>query len=441
MKRQSTLHHSLLLTLGLAFLLVPDTNAQTVLTLEQAKERALARTEEIQVARLRIEQAEHLVSTARAQRLPGLTVGAGYTHISETAGIDFQIPGLLSRSITFGDGNVYEASLTASAPIFTGFRLQHLEEAQRQNALTAREALRARQLETVHLVSVLYRKAQLARMSMNVFDGQLLYLDEQRRLLSHLLEEGQILAYDTLVLSTRLTALQVQRAGSETEYGNTLLTLSVFVAPDAPFDVEETIDIDDSFANAGHTALLAAALEHRPDVRQLAAQSDMHRELASAESGSLYPNISAMFSLRYGKPGVDQVANDWMGYYVAGVSLQWNIWAWGADKHRIEAKSLDARSSDLRLVQLSRKIGADISALLNEREQLKKYIALLDRQIAQEQQKHELLGARFQEGVASATELVDAETTLTTAMLARKQAIIQYAVKVNELATAVGQEN
>jgi outer membrane protein TolC len=137
---------------------------------------------------------------------------------------------------------------------------------------------------------------------------------------------------------------------------------------------------------------------------------------------------------------VDQVANEWMAYYTAGVSLQWSLWSWGSDIHNIEAREIDARSSELRLAQLRRKTEADISSILNDIDVLKKNMALLDQQIIREKEKFGLIRVRVQEGLANTLELVDAETALTEASLARQKASILYALKVHELAVSIGRE-
>ncbi len=414
--------------------------AQRTLSLDEVRERALAHSEDVAIARHGVEQAEHLHASARAQRLPGLALSAGYTHVSETAGIDLALPGLPARRISFGDGNNFESALTASVPLFTGFRLSHLEEAQRQGAEVAAEALRARRIDVAYRATLLYRKAQLARKWMDIYDEQLRYLEQQRHTLGALLEQGQILAYDTLVLSTRMAALRVQAAGSASDYRNTVLTLAALIGSDAPFDVTRDAAVDDDFARQGEAALLARALEQRPDLRLHERQAGMYRELADADRAAWLPSVNGMVSLRYGIPGVDQVANAWMGYYVAGVNLQWNVWNWGADRHKVEARMLDADNSALRAAQLRRQLASGVASLLNELEVLRGSMRLLDAQIAQEREKQQLLAVRLAEGLATATELVDAEVSLTTARISREQITLQYAMKIAELAATIGRE-
>ncbi|MCZ7555569.1 MAG: TolC family protein [Bacteroidia bacterium] len=414
--------------------------AQTVLSLRQAVDLALSRAEEIELARLRVEQAGHTLDRLKAQRLPSVSLSASYSWISETAGIDLQVPGLFSRRLSFGDGNVYDAGITAAVPLFTGFRLSKQQDALQGQVLAATELHRARRIDVARTVASVYRRAQLARMSVRIHEQQREALIAQKHMLAALLAQGQALAYDTLVISSRIMALEVARTASENEHRNALLTLAVLVSPSESLEVDENTVVDDAFIHAGHAALLREALDQRPDIRQLAAQSASARSLADAERASLYPSVNAAASFHYGKPGVDQIRNEWMRYYTAGLSLQWNLWSWGADKHAIEAREIDARSMDLSERRLRTEVEAGITLLRNELDVLRANIALLEMQMVREEERFRLAGARLREGMANAVDVVDAETALTNASLERSKAVIQYAVKVHELSAAIGRE-
>jgi outer membrane protein len=412
--------------------------AQTILSFDELRTYAIQSSEQPRLARLRIEQREHELAELQARRLPSLTVSAAYTHISESAGIDFDIPGLPSRRISFGDGNVYDLGLTASVPLFTGFRMSHLAEARKHGIQLAREEVRAREIEAILRASALYRQAQLALLRERIYDEQLRHLAEQQRLLVQLHEQGQAMSYDTLVLSTRMAELELARSGSRRDYRNSLLTLSAHLSIDQPFDVEHVVRVEDAFADSERERLLLTASESRPDLRLLSAAASVQHELSQAERASLYPTVSAVASLRYGRPGVDQIANDWMQYYTAGLSLQWKLWAWGADRHAIEARTIDEQHALLQLDHRRRLVEAEVDALLNDLAVLRLQRTLLGRQIAVEVEKQRVLDVRWRQGLATSAEVVDAESSLTTAKLAETQAAILYAMKIQELAAAIG---
>ncbi|MFA6235227.1 MAG: TolC family protein, partial [Bacteroidota bacterium] len=183
--------------------------AQQLVTLEEAQNRAQEHGEEIAIAKLEVEHAARGVDIIRSQRLPRLDLSASYTHMSETGGIELAISGLFSRSIRFGDGNIYETALTASVPLFTGFRLESAQRIQEKQVSIAEEQLHGAETSLHNRVAIAYRQAQLALRSRSIYDEQLQYLAAQLDVLRKLLAQGQLLPYDTLLLSTRMTALRV----------------------------------------------------------------------------------------------------------------------------------------------------------------------------------------------------------------------------------------
>ncbi|MBR9974839.1 MAG: TolC family protein [Bacteroidetes bacterium] len=413
-------------------------HAQRLLTLEEARSAATRNAEELAIARLGVTQAERGVAAARAQRLPRLDLNASYTHVSETASIDFSIPGVLSRSFSFGDGNVYDASLTASVPLFTGFRLQgmlHLQETQRG---IAQRQLQGSEVTMHNRVTAAYLRAQFVLRTRVIYDGQLTYLGVQLAVLKQLYAQGQIIPYDTLLLSTRVSALRVERAEAESAYRNALIGIADLTGLPADFQVDDKLAPQPALSAADADALLDLAMAQRTDLAALRESISAGEHRVRLEKASLLPSLSAFASARYGRPGVDQIANEWMPYYTAGMALQWNLWSWGGDHARIEQQEIALQEQQLRRDRLKRQIGSSIRSLLNDLRVIDQTRGMLDEQLAQEHAKRDLLEARLRQGLSTATELVDAETALTTALLRREQSDIQYRLKLTELANAIG---
>jgi outer membrane protein TolC len=128
-----------------------------------------------------------------------------------------------------------------------------------------------------------------------------------------------------------------------------------------------------------------------------------------------------------------------MDYYTAGVALQWNLWSWGGDKSRVEQQRIGILEIQEREAKARDDIQESIQKLLNDIHVVGETRVLLDAQIVQEVSKQEMLKARLEQGLATATEVVDAETALTTARIRREQNEIRYAMKITELAAAIGQ--
>ncbi|MCB2203998.1 TolC family protein [bacterium] len=429
-----------LFTPFLLILLGTSAVAQRELSLAEAQALALEHYQDVHLAELAVQRAEQGVDAVRARRLPRLDFEAGYTHVSETASIDFQIPGVLSRSISFGDGNVYETALTASVPLFSGFRLSAMQDAAETRSSIAREALQGTRTALRHRVALLYRRAQLARRSVHIYDEQLQWLGKQLETLKQLYAQGQVLAYDTLQLSTRRSALDLQRSSALVEERNTLLTLGELLVQSAgSFSISEEITYDEAPLQEYRAGKLGdMALEKRSDFRILSLQEKLYRDVVRSEEADYYPSLQAFASYRYGRPGVDQISNEWMDYYTAGVKLQWNLWSWGGDRAEVAQQQIALKETESKRSRLRGRILTGIDRIVNELDVLQATRSVLERQVEENATKQQLVRARFTQGLATATELVDAETATTTARLQREQNEIRYAMKLTELAVETG---
>lgn len=424
----------------LAALIGASAHAQSrdVRSLDDLVSQALQRHESIEHQQLTVQQLQKGEDAARAARLPRVDLTASYAHVSEVGSISFSIPGLMSRTMQFGDGNIYETALTASVPVFAGFRLQHAVAQQEQQRIAGEHALAATAAEIRTAVRMQYRIAQLARTSGDILRTQQELLREMLRLRARLVAQAQTLPLDTLQLATRVAQLDVERATAAGAYERAILQLMQLTGDDKHFDVAAFEGVREGLEQQSENDLIRLAYETRPELRALAAQRAAGEHAGDMARAPLYPSIAATASWKYGRPGVDQLRNEWMDYYTAAIRLEWNLWNWGGDKAQIERAELELRKTDARTRQLQAQIRTAIGLAREELAVRRTTLVMLEQQIALEQQRLAQTQARLREGMATTTDVVDVETALTTALLRREQTRIEYVMRQTELAAAVG---
>ncbi len=427
----------------LLLLLLPGTllAQRRVLPLSELTARA-AGQEAVRLRDAEHRQAALAADIAAAARLPRVDLTASYQHVSETGGIDFAIPGLgiPPRHISFGDGNVYDAALSVSVPLYMGNRLSTAVDVQRAGERVAALTLEGARIDVHNAIVTAYRRAQLAHGSLAIFDQQQRAIDQALAMRRAQLAEGQALAYDTLLLSTRLRQIAVERSAAASQYERVILQLMQATGLDTPFDVEPGTIASSPHEDAPVGDLLAIALDTRRDFRALTETEEIGRLGERMSRAALLPSITASAALRYGRPGVDQVTNDWMAYYTAGIRLEWNLWAWRADRNAVERSHLEIDKARLRRDQLQRQIRTQIGLLQNDLHDRTESIRLLEAQIVLERQRMALVQSRLREGLSTTTELVDAETSLTTALIRLEQAHMDHSLKLTELTAILGLE-
>ena len=188
------------------------------------------------------------------------------------------------------------------------------------------------------------------------------------------------------------------------------------------------------------TATVAATpqtddFSHRPELaaareRETAAQA----QLRGAKSGYI-PRVNAFGSLDYDYGWV----TDGDGKsYTAGVMLQWDLWDGRLTKGKVrEAKAnLESAREEQRKVRLALDLEVERARL--NLQQARERLAVTEKAVSQAAESESLTRARFEQGLALATQLFDAETALTGARVRRAEAEADQRIAVAALRKALG---
>lgn len=164
--------------------------------------------------------------------------------------------------------------------------------------------------------------------------------------------------------------------------------------------------------------------------QERAAQANVRR----VQSG-YQPRVHAFTSLDYD----DGTKFDGSGKsYTAGVLLRWDLW----DGHLTRAKVREARANleSVREEQRKLRLALELEveqARLNLNEATER-LGVTEKVIAQAAESVELTRARFEQGLALSTQLIDAETALTSARVRRAEAEANERIAVAALRKALG---
>lgn len=403
-------------TVLLAAMLFPAASrAQEGWTLDRCVSAAVASSGQLEASRQQRIVQDRAAGQARAERLPSLALNGKADYVNKT--MSFQLPafpGFTPPDIQFGDGKNYDIALALNAPLFTGGSLTRLEKAQRAEARAAGFQLKADSLKLMYDVrGAFYRAlaAEAAKASaIQATDRLKRHLDRIDEMISAgtAVEEARIMALARLrdaqkgvvEADTRLRAARLDLARLAGEPGGEIVPVG---------DLDQPLVAD----TAGSGADLAA----RPDLQALAARAKGGEDRAGAAKGAWWPTVSAQAAYHYGKPGVDQISNEWMDYATVGVRLNWTLFDWGARGSRVEqaraaARAVEETRRDVLAAYRSRLATAE-ARLAAAREQR----SLSDEQARLEHDRLDLVSSRFDQGMATESERLDAEDDLTSAEL------------------------
>ncbi len=424
--------------LGLAFLMAflgQSVRAQTSLPLPECISQALSTSPRLDAARSRLDASESSARASRAQRLPSLAATGTASYVSEVQSLNLPPNPLMpaGQSIQFGDNTSYSFALSLRAPLYAGGSLTSWEAANRYEATATERDLEADSLTVLYEVRNAYFRALAAgeanKLAHNALDRLLRHkqdvehmqqagmADEETmlNLLSHIREgEQRVAASEAILRSARLELGRViGRTGEEivADQGLTRTIVDSSAVPDA---------------------------SQRPDLEAFDLRSRSAERRVNAAKGSFLPTVSAVAAYNYGKPGVDYITNEWMGYATAGISLNWTVFDWSAREFAVQS----VRATRNTLVQSQRAL----SEVWRTREQVAKArleSSRKEREAASsrldlERRRYGLIEGKRTQGQASERDLLDAQDDLASAEISLAQAYSQERLAETELLYSTG---
>jgi outer membrane protein TolC len=178
----------------------------------------------------------------------------------------------------------------------------------------------------------------------------------------------------------------------------------------------------------------------RPEYDQFTRTRERLARQADLTAAQERPRISTFAKVGYGKPGLNFVSDEFEGYGLGGVRVQWNAWTWGAGAREREALAIgqqvvaaDQAAFDKGLLEAT---AGDRAAI----ERLQHALAVDERIVTLREQVARSTQIRLQEGVVTASEYLDREAELLQARFARAGHQVELAQASARILTTLGLE-
>jgi outer membrane protein len=404
-------------------------------TLARAIQCALTNSPEAQLAQQRIHAARAGLEQANAAFWPRLQFQSSYTRTDNPMMVFGSIlaqhaysPGFVPSYNDLPDMDDLNVRGVVTLPLYAGGRsvagraaAAAGTEAARQDARAVRNALAFEVTRTFCTVLKTRQFVRAAEAAVQAYETNLVIAQKR-------LQAGTLLKTDLLDVEVRLAQSRddLARARNARELSRRALR-ALLGLEHGDLDVADTAtaaappDTDD--------------FSRRPELP--AAQQREHAaaaQLRGAKSGHL-PRVNAFGSVDYDYGW--RTDNDGKSY-TAGVMLQWDWWDGRLTRGKVrEARAnLESAREEQRKVRLALDLEVR-QARLNLQEATER-LAVTEKTVAQAEESESLTRARFEQGLALATQLFDAETALTAARVRRAEAEADQRIAVGALRKALG---
>lgn len=375
----------------------------------------------------------------QSQRLPSLDVSLSSLYFSEVNEIDLsRTIGIPDRRVQLGGHDRTELQVSVRQPIFTGYRIESGVDLARNRTLSERVKFELLSDEVLHRVYLLYYQAKSLDNQKEILQASLERLGVQLQNVRNLFQAAQAMAFDTLQVYNQRLAVQIDLENNRSARRLTDLQMARLLDLPAVHIVVTAPLPRPASALPTLEELKSQAAQKRPELRrvQLAREeANIQQRLARA---AYFPAVFAQANLHYAKPGLDPVQNEWMTYFSAGVSLQWNLWRWKGDRRKVEEFVVLNNRLSLEQRELLRGIENEVAESYEKLSLALKQLRLAEQLQAQQEERYRIVSVQHRTGLASTNELITAETDLTRAQLQTQQALVSYYIHRANLRKAVG---
>ena len=387
--------------------------------------KALQASEEVNAADAKVTQ-------ARSGFFPQISAKASYLYLNPLSEIDFS-----GSMLRFAPNNNYNAKLTAEMIFFDFGRTSSTVDLAKSGKATAviRHDMTVRDL-SLSTVRAFY-SVMFLQEAVKVQNKEIAALQQNLDNMGKRLREGIATRFDLLTTQVRLAAAGNRKIDFQNQLDNQEISLRRLcgLKAGAPLKLAGSFDI--TAADRDVTSLAASAVQNRPEIilaREEVRSASYKKSLAAKEA---FPKIigSASYGTTNGyMPDIEQMRAN----VSVGIGLQVPLFT----GFKISAAASEAmammHAAEQQRIDTEELVQAEISQSVNSLRTSREKIGTTSLQISQADLADRHARIRYQNGLATTLDLLDAEAALAEAELAHLQARYEYVLNTYELRRAAG---
>jgi outer membrane protein len=436
-----TLLAALLALLPAAALAQPPDAAPVRLTLDEAIRRGLETSQRIAEAVARGDAAEAVVGERHAATLPQIAALAGYTRTNHVDTFGILSPDNQFRVIYPDVPDNYRTRLDLQWPIYTGGRADALERAARIDATASADEIAAARSDLTLEITRAYWALVTATEALRVVQESVVRVGAHLRDVRNQLAAGLVPPSDVFTVEaqeSRQRMLAVQ-AGATRDIAEAELARLSGAAPGTALAAEAALDAPPVPA-ASLEALVAAAREQRPERAALLKRVSAAGERGRSAAAATRPTVGVGGGVDYASPNPRIFPREkaWRTSWDASVNLTWPIFDGGRARSEVAEASALGRATEARLADFDASLAVEVRQRRREIDASRAAIDAASDAVRSAAEARRVLGERFAAGVATSTDVLDAQVVLLQAELDRTQAIANAHLADARMVRALG---
>ena len=408
------------------------------LDLKQSVERGLAANPTIVGARAQLLGSDYMVNSSMADFFPTAKGTYGFSRYGEK-------PKTTAGAIA-GDQTTWTGNLNIHQPIFVGFKLLNTH----QKAVLTKEQndanLTQAELSLISAIQTNFLAHLKAKMDVKSAQDSVERLQAQLKVTQAFFDVGLKPKLDVLQaevdLATAEQNLLIAKNSLDTTRAklNSLLNLPL----EAPIDYAGELVYTPFGLDLNEC--LSRAYKNRPDILMGIKSVHIAEKDAGITASDFYPQVSAdMDFYRKGDgPGLSgspNMSDTSKSFWTIGANASWTFFQWGSTFYKY--KSADETVNKVRAALENTRLGAGYEVkqgLLSQRAAADR-IGVAKKSVEAAREAYRMALARYQAQVGTNTDVLIAQSTLSTSEAQLSQALSDYQTAISSLYVSMGEKN
>ena len=391
-------------------------NAQTKrsISLEEAIDLGIKNSKSLKVDQAKIEEATANLLEAKNKQLPDLSVSGTYMYMPLKPNIDLKIGGGSGAGAGVDVHQVMYGSANLSFPIFAGGRIKYGIESAKYLVEASKLSTENDKIAVAYNVAQAYNNLFKAAQAIKLLEESLSASEKRDQSFIKLEDNGVIARNDRLKAQLQTSNIELQLLDAHNNYNiaNINMDLLLGLADNTEIEIDPNYIAEREAST--DSQYLAEAFKNRKDLQALDYQKkavELGKKAAKAQdlptialtSGYIAANVPSVLT-------VTNAVN-------VGVGVQYNlasIWKKNSDvvKAEANAKQLDATNE-----LLNDNITLDVKRDFQNEVFAYKKIDVYQRAVEQAEENFRITKNKFDNGLATMTELLDADTAKLSAQV------------------------
>jgi outer membrane protein TolC len=293
--------------------------------------------------------------------------------------------------------------------------------------------------EMIYEISSNYYQVLLNMSQINVIDINLKSL-EQLQVSTKLLYENDLgLKTDNSRIKVNITNLQTQRTRLLNGINSQLNYIKVLAGLPLKADITPDQQELDAIVKLSEVNQVGFDVNNRLEYQSLMKQKELLENQIAGEKAAYLPTVAAMGRAQWQAMNSEFKFPDWNGNHMVGVNVTVPIFDSGKKKHKVRQAKLKREQAEQDIIHNGKMLTVDY---LNSINQLTtSWDALLVQETNKElaEEVYDQSELQYKEGVASLTDLLNAEVSFREAQNAYNQHVLDYKVALLNLMRSKGE--